>query len=169
MSVVQTGLRALQFLWTLLLISLIGNIIHDAYAGNPSIINYDMFVAVFGMLSLIYLIPTSIKDGMAIPIVTMALDGLNTLFWLIGGIATAAYLGAHSCSNEGYASTNVVTNGGPHMKRCREAQASTAFLWFGFATFAATTVLSIMGGGGNVNMRGGIGGIRRGAPSMSQV
>jgi hypothetical protein len=63
---------------------------------------------------------------------------------------------------------NIVTNGSPNMsKRCREAQASCAFLWFGFAAFAVSTVLSGLQHRGSANMRSG--GIRRGGPSMSQV
>lgn len=93
-------MRALQFLWTLLIMALIGNMIADAFAGNPSIINYTMFVSVFSMLSLFYLIPTTVKDDFAFhPIVAVGLDLLNTLFFLCGAIALAAYLGAHSCSN----------------------------------------------------------------------
>lgn len=82
---------------TLFVLALTGNIIHDAFAGNPSIINYVMFVAVFAMLSLIYLIAASVMDAFAIPIAMLALDAINTLLFLVGGIALAAYLGVHSC------------------------------------------------------------------------
>ena len=54
-------------------------------------------------------------------------------------------------------------------KRCQEAQAVTAFLWFGFAAFAVSSVLSGLESKGSGSMRGGMGGIRRGGPSMSQV
>ena len=73
--------------------------IHEAVGGNPSIINYTMFVAVFGMLSLLYLIGAAIIEALAWPLVMLALDALNTLFFLIGGIALAAKLGVHSCGN----------------------------------------------------------------------
>ena len=77
-----------------------GNMIADATRGNPSIINYVMFVAVFGMLSLFYLIIATIKEDFAIsPFFVMAADALNTLFFLVGGIALAAYLNVHSCGN----------------------------------------------------------------------
>lgn len=53
-------------------------------------------------------------------------------------------------------------------KRCHEAQANSAFLWFGWASFLATTVMTGMGlSGGSVGGRRS-GGIRRG-PAMSQV
>ena len=65
--------------------------------------------------------------------------------------------------------TNEVTRGSDNdKKRCQEAQAVTAFLWFGFATFLGSLVfsgLSARGGGGTTGIRG----IRRGGPAMSQV
>lgn len=85
---------------TLFVLALIGNVIADAFAGNPSIINYVMFVAVFAMLSLIYLIGAAIMESFAIPIAMLVLDALNTLLFLVGGIALAAYLGVHSCGRE---------------------------------------------------------------------
>jgi len=145
--------------------ALVGNMIATAFAGNPSIVNYDMFVAVFGMLSLFYLIPATFNEGFQFhPALMVGLDVLNTLFFLIGGIATAAYLGVHSCGNASYTTTNKVTNGSPNTsKRCHEAQASTAFLWFGFAAFAASAVLSAL------QSRGSGGRFTRGGPAMSQV
>lgn len=81
--------------------ALVGNIIADATSGNPSIINYVMFVAVFAMLSLFYLIAGTINEAFAISGIFMVIvDGLNTLFFLIGGIALAAYLHVHSCGNQ---------------------------------------------------------------------
>lgn len=75
--------------------------IHEATAGNPSIVNYVMFVAVFGMLSLIYLIAATVSETFAInPIFMVIADALNLLFFLIGGIAMAAKLDAHSCGNK---------------------------------------------------------------------
>jgi hypothetical protein len=74
--------------------------IATAYKGNPAIVNYDMFAAVFAMLSLLYLIPATFKENLAFhPMLMVGLDAANTLFFFIGGTATAAYLGVHSCSN----------------------------------------------------------------------
>ncbi len=81
--------------------ALIGNMISESIRGNPSIINYDMFVAIFAMLSLIYLILVTVKDSfVGHPIIPLVLDALNTLFFLCAAIATAAYLGVHSCNND---------------------------------------------------------------------
>ena len=53
------------------------------------------------MLSLIYLIPATLKDGFAIhPALPVALDALNTLFWFCAAVALAAKLGVHSCNND---------------------------------------------------------------------
>jgi len=171
-NIINLGLRGLEFIWTLLIMSLIGNMIAEADNGNPSVVNYAMFVAVFAMLSLFYLIPAALKDSLAFhPLAGVVLDLLNTLFFFCGAVALAADLGAHSCSNHSYINTNGVTDGtnpGNRGKRCREAQASDAFLFFGFACFAASTVFSGLesrGGGGSVRPSG----LRRGGPSMSQV
>lgn len=160
------GLRGFQFFCTLIVMALVGNMIATSFKGNSAMVNYDMFVAVFGMLSLLYLIPTTFMDSFSVPVVNIALDLLNVLFWFCAAVATAAYLGVHSCSNHAYTTTNHITNGSPNTeKRCREAQASTAFLWFGWAAWVASAVFSVMAGRGGANLRGGI---RRG-PAMSQV
>jgi len=163
-------LRSLEFFWTLLIMALVGNIIADAFNGNPSIINYDMFVAVFGMLSLFYLFLAAwTESAPGHPLLPVILDLLNTLFFFCGAVAMAAKLHVHSCSNNNYTLHNSITNGGHHRKeRCQEAQAVTAFLWFGFACFAASTFFSAVSSrGSGVNLRSG--GIRRGGPAMSQV
>lgn len=90
-----------QFLWTLLILALTGNMIQEAKAGNPSIVNYVIFVAVFAIVSLIYLTLASVKPTFAVsPLLLVLVDGLCTLFFLIGGIALAAKLGVHSCGNQ---------------------------------------------------------------------
>ena len=160
----NVGLRAWEFFCALIVMALVGNMIASAIAGNPAIVNYDMFVAVFGMGSLLYLLPVTILDRFSMPLAFVVLDALNAIFWFCGAVATAAYLHVHSCSNKAYTHTNFITNGAHDTaKRCREAQAATAFLWFGWAGFMASLVFSVLGGQGSVNMRG----VRR--PAMSQV
>lgn len=74
--------------------------IHDFHNHNPSVVNYAMFVAVFGMLSLLYLIAATFNEAFAInSLFVVIADALNTIFFLIGGIALAARLGVHSCGN----------------------------------------------------------------------
>jgi len=156
--------RAFQFLWALLIMSLIGNMLADYSGGSPAIVNYSMFIAVFAMVSLFFLIPATIKSEWGIlGFLPFTLDLLNTLFFFTGGIAFAAELHVHSCTNTAYLIGNKITQGST--KTCREAQASTAFLWFGFAAFLGSTVITGLGmTGGAVRSRG----VRRG-PAMSQV
>jgi len=169
-KVPMLALRGAQFFFTLLIMSLVGNMISLAVGGNPSIVNFDMFVAVFSMLTLIYHIAVAFNDGISgHPALPAALDGINMLLFLIAGIATAAYLHVGQCSNQDYRDNNLVTNGSwDNFKRCQEAQASTAFIWFNFALYTASLVFTAGGASGSgINMRGGI---RRGpAPTMSQV
>jgi len=161
-------MRGLQFFWSLLIIALVGNMIADAFAGNPSIINYIMFASVFAMLTLFYLIPATFNESFAFhPMLMVGLDVINTLLFFCGAVALAAYLGVHSCGNRSYTHNNFVTNGSHNeSKRCHEAQASCAFLWFGFAAFAVSAVLSALQSRG-----GSVGGssFRRGGPAMSHV
>ena len=80
--------------------ALVGNMIASAFSGNPSSVNYAMFIAVFGMLTLFYLILVAWNDNFVMhPILPIVLDALNVLFWFCGAVALAALLGAHSCSN----------------------------------------------------------------------
>jgi hypothetical protein len=67
---------------------------------------------------------------------------------------------------QSYLNSNSITNGGRNKsKRCHEAQAVAAFLWFGFIAYLASTILS-----GLAARRTGVstGGIRKG-PAMSNV
>ncbi|KKY21571.1 putative non-classical export protein [Phaeomoniella chlamydospora] len=166
--VLNLGLRAWEWLMALLVMALIGNMIADANSGNPSVVNFGMFCAVFAMLTLLYLTAIAVNESFighgALP---LALDALNSLFWFCAAVALAAELGVHSCSNKTYTKNNRITNGADNRnKRCTEAQASTAFLWFGWAAFTASAVFSSVGARG-VNLRAP--GIRRGGPAMSQV
>jgi len=170
MGIVQIGLRSLQFLFTLLITALVGNVIAEAITGNASAINYAIFVAVFSWIVLLYGFAAVFVESIAIPIALAVLDGLATLFTFIAGVVLAAKLGVHSCGNEDYVNNNSLTNGSHNpTKRCHELQASTAFFWFLFAAFAASFILAAVGLGGGVSRGGGRGGIRKGGPSMSQV
>lgn len=89
--------------------ALVGDVIASAYGGNPSIINYDMFVAVFSMLCLFYLIAVAVNDGFAgHPALPLALDILNTIFFFCGAVAMSARLGVHSCGNDVRVSSSIL-------------------------------------------------------------
>jgi len=163
----QMALRAWTFLWTLLTLALIGNVIASAFSGNPSVVNYAIFVSTFCMLVVLFGIAGVFVESLAIPIALAVADGLAALFSLIAGIALAAELHVHSCGNKHYIETNHLTNGSHNMgKRCHELQASTAFYWFMFVGFAGSVAFDLIGSSSSLRGRGGM---RKGGPSMSQV
>ncbi len=95
----QVALRVSQFICTLLCTALIGNVIALAINGNPSGINYAIFVCVLSWLVLFYGTAAAFVESFAVPIILLALDGLATLFSFIAAVVLAAKLGVHSCSN----------------------------------------------------------------------
>lgn len=170
MQLLQIVFRSLQFLWTLLTTALIGNVIASAFAGNPSSINYAIFVSVFSWIVLLYGLVAAFAEGLAVPVVLWALDGLAAIFTFIAGVVLAAKLGVHSCGNEKYLVSNSLTNGSSDMsKRCHELQASTAFYWFLFAAYLGSIIATFMNRGSSGSFSRGRGGVRQGRPSMSQV
>ncbi|KAI9651528.1 MAG: hypothetical protein M1831_000781 [Alyxoria varia] len=103
MKMINIVMRALQFFFALLILALTGNMIAESIAGNPSIVNFATACAVIAMLSLFYLIPATIKEGLAFhPIILITVDVLNTLLWFCAAVALAAELGVHSCTETSY-------------------------------------------------------------------
>ncbi|KAF2675087.1 putative non-classical export protein Nce102 [Microthyrium microscopicum] len=155
------GLRGFQFFCMLIVLALTANQV--AMGGTPAIINYDLFTAIFAMLSLIYLTAATLNESFIFHrAIMLGLDAFNLLFIFCAAVATAAILGSHSCSNGDYLKSNKITLGSS--KRCRESQASTAFLFFALAAWIASTVFTFLDSRGSVNMRSG-----RSNPTMSQV
>jgi len=166
---VSMGLRAWQLFCAILVTAFMGNNIARANHGVASIVNYALFVGVWWLFTLLYFLPTSFIDRLSIPIIDIAMDALSLLFGFCAAVALPAYLGAHSCSNPAYTRSNKVTNTSTNTaQNCRQAQATCAFLWFGWVAFIATLALNLMAGRGSSgpNLPRGI---RRGGPSMSQV
>jgi hypothetical protein len=98
-SVAQLALRSWEFLWTLITMALIGNVIATAFAGNPSSINYAIFVTVFDMLVVLFGFAAVFMDLSALGIIIAAADVLAAVFTFIAGVVLAAKLHVHSCSN----------------------------------------------------------------------
>jgi len=81
---------------------------------------------------------------MEILLITFGLDALNAIFYMSGGIALAAAMDIHSCADSTYTSDNSITQASSNPEqRCRDAQATTAFIWLNFLVFGVTTVFSI--------------------------
>jgi hypothetical protein len=100
MGLGQAAIRLWTFIWTLLSMALIGNVIAIAFAGNPSSINYAMFTSTFCMLVVLFGFAAAFVEALAMPIVLLVLDGLAVVFSFIAGVVLAAKLGAHSCTNQ---------------------------------------------------------------------
>ena len=98
-SISQIGLRTAQFILTLLITALVGNVIAEAFAGNESSINYAIFVAVFSWIVLLFGFAAAFVESLAIPMVLIAMDALAVVFTFIAGVVLAAKLHVHSCGN----------------------------------------------------------------------
>ncbi|KAK4246775.1 marvel domain-containing protein [Corynascus novoguineensis] len=167
MEKIQVLLRAVQLLFIVILTGLIGNIIasnENATSSATAAVNFSMFVVVLSWLATLLGLATGFVERIALPVlVLLAADGLATLFTFIDGVVLAAKLGATNCSDtEDRRAGWIAYGSADDQKRCRQVQASTAFMWFLFATFAAALVLSFLG----FRRRGGS---MRSGPTMSQV
>lgn len=155
----------------MLVMALVGNMIADSFGGNnPATVNYAIFTSTFSLLTLFYLIPASMSSAWVIhPVIMIVVDALNAIFFLAGGIALAADLHVHSCSNQAYLRSNEITRGAADReKRCREAQASTAFLWFAWAGYTTSFVVSFFLARSTTRTRGRTASARP-RPAMTQV
>ena len=95
----QLALRGAQFLFVLITMALVGNVIAEAFAGNNSKINYAMFVSVIDMAIVLWGIAAAFKEELAFGIVLKIADIVAVLATFIAGVVLAAGLGAHSCGN----------------------------------------------------------------------
>ncbi|KAL2167089.1 hypothetical protein VTG60DRAFT_1709 [Thermothelomyces hinnuleus] len=167
MEKIQLILRAVQLIFIIILTGLIGNVIasnEHAASSATAAINFSMFVIALSWVAALLGLAAALFERIVLPVlVLLAADGLATLFTFIDAIVLAAKLGAVNCSHtQGHAASWIAYGSHDDETRCREIQASTAFMWFLFATFAAALVLSVLG-----FRRGG--GSMRSGPTMSQV
>ncbi|KHN96961.1 MARVEL-like domain protein [Metarhizium album ARSEF 1941] len=161
--------RSIGLLWTLLITALVGNVIASNINGQMAAINFTMFVAVLAWVANLYGLAAAIISSLSMVIVLLALDGLATLFTFISAIVLAAKLHAPNCSNlrnAGLSSSWIGWGSSDNEKRCRELQASTAFMWFLWACFCVSLFFSFKEARGGGGLRGSA---RSGRPNMSQV
>jgi len=123
-----------------------------------------MFVIVLTWLAALFGLVASIVEQLAIPIVMLALDGLAAIFTFIDAIVLAAKLRAVNCAyTAGQPGDWIAYGSADDNKRCRELQASTAFMWFLFATVVVGLFFTFM------SFRRTGGSVRSGGPHMVQV
>jgi hypothetical protein len=106
MALLNAVPRSLQFIFTLIATALIGNVratsVHATGTATAAI-NFAIFVCALSWIALLYGIIVEFVSAIAIPIVSLALDGLATLFTFIGAVVLSAKLTAVNCGN--YVST----------------------------------------------------------------
>lgn len=99
-SVAQAVLRAVQFIWIILITALIGNVLAGK-TGTNSTVNYAMYVAAYTWIAWLVGIAAIFVEGLAIPAVVFVLDLLAAIFTFVAGVVLAKKLeGAHSCNND---------------------------------------------------------------------
>lgn len=99
LDVTQTSLRCSQLLWTFLCTALFSSVIAGAFAGNPSIINFAIFVCVLSWITCIGGMIGAFDEKYLVPMIVLVLDTTTTILSLITGIVLAAKLTAHSCGD----------------------------------------------------------------------
>ena len=136
------------------------NIREDALRSikNASELNMAMFCAVFSLCSVFWLIlvvsclPNREPDNpswwtsytVTWILFTLVPEALNVIFYFSDAIALATALGAHSYVNRVYTLRNGITNNASDTgRRCREAQAVAAFMFFALVMWILSAGLSI--------------------------
>jgi len=79
MQITSVALRTLQFIFTLIVTALIGNVIATAAAGNPASINFAMFVAVLCWLAVIVGLAAAFLESIP-SLIALGLDGIALLY-----------------------------------------------------------------------------------------
>lgn len=158
MEIIQVALRGVQFLWVIILTGLLGNIIataHNDFLVHPAAVNFSMFVTVLSWLVVLYGLAVAFVDSLAIPLFVLAADALAVVFTFVDSLVLAGLLGAPKCGN---------FSGNGQEKKCRELQASTAFMWFLFISLLGSLALAFLGW-----RRGGSASGGRSPTTMKQV
>lgn len=167
MSVINLILRTVALAFTIIITGLIGNVIaNDAHASTSAraAVNFTMFVAALSWIVCLYGMLASVISALAIPIVLIALDALGVVFTFISAIVLAARIGNTDCSKVTGRKLNWIGYGsGNPQHRCREIQASDAFMWFLWAVLCGSIFFSF------TELRNPVRGSRTSRPSMSQV
>jgi hypothetical protein len=101
-NIAHSVLRLVQLLVVLITTALIGNVranSQHAAASATAAINFAIFVCALSWIAILYGAITHVVSAIAIPVVSLALDGLATLFTFIGAIVLSAKLTAVNCAN----------------------------------------------------------------------
>ncbi|KAM3081011.1 hypothetical protein ACMFMG_004971 [Clarireedia jacksonii] len=165
--IVTLAVRGLQIIFAAVVLALSIILINDFGPGHSwSLIIYGAVCGGASLLIAVVGIAAWFIDAIQ-GIIMLALDGIAAFFLLAGGIAYAATIKVGSCSDvAGYLqyhdnpfapSKDKTYDGVTDVKkyakavlddattRCRETQASTAFIWFLAACFVGTFAMTLLG------------------------
>ncbi|PTB38893.1 uncharacterized protein TrAFT101_006920 [Trichoderma asperellum] len=149
-KLISTVVRSIALIWTLIITALIGNVIASNQNGHMLSINFTMFVAAWSWVALLYGMFATFIESIAAPFLILFLDGIATLLTFICAIVLSSELRAPNCGNipNQHLPADWIGFGDyPHNeKRCREIQASTAFMWFLWVCFTAIFIFGIIDG-----------------------
>ncbi|TGO11444.1 hypothetical protein BTUL_0109g00080 [Botrytis tulipae] len=159
--IVTLALRVLQMLFAAVVLALSAILIKGYGPGHSwSLISYGSFCGGAAIIIAAIGVAACFVEALQ-GMIMLVLDGVASFFLLAGGIAYAATIKVGSCSDfDGYVNLHNNPFGFSLYKyprgltiqkaiddatgRCRETQASTAFLWFAAACFVGTTALHFL-------------------------
>jgi len=163
----QLALRVLQILFSLVVFALSIVLIKDFGPGHSwSLTNYGAFCGAGGLIFALIGVASLFVNALE-GIVVLITDAIASFFLVAGGIAYAVTIKVGSCNDFGYlanhknpflVSPDKIFTGdsvgsiedqaeADVTGRCRETQASTAFIWFAFAAFLGSIVFHFLSGG----------------------
>lgn len=178
-KLISIVLRSIALIWTLIITALIGNVIASNQNGHMVSINFTIFVAAWAWVALLYGMLATFIESIAVPLLLLFMDGIATLLTFICAIVLSAKLRAPNCGNiphQNLPASWIGFGDFPHNeKRCREIQASTAFMWFLWVCFTVIFVFGVIDGrtggfgGGSSRFSRSSRSARSTPPTMSQV
>ncbi|KAL6907066.1 membrane-associating domain-containing protein [Trichoderma evansii] len=176
-KLISVMLRSIALVFTLIITGLIGNVIASNRNGHMVTINFTIFVCAWSWVALLYGMFATFIESLAVALVLIFFDGFATLLTFICAIVLAAKIRAPNCGNipnQHLPASWIGFGDFPHdEKRCREIQASTAFMWFLWVCFTVILIFNFMdartGGFGGSTFSRSSRSTRSTRPSMSQV
>ncbi|KAF4591822.1 non-classical secretion pathway, nce2 component [Ophiocordyceps camponoti-floridani] len=142
--------RISALIWVLLATAVIGNVLHNNINGYMAPINFAMFCAALAWFPALYGFFASFIPAMVCPVFMIPLDALAVFFTFVGAVVLSGSLGAPNCGDLHFARHGrhwIGWGAKNDVKRCREIQASTSFLWFLWVSLSFGLIFSIRSAG----------------------
>ena len=101
-TLINSVLRLVQFFLVLIATALLGNVRATTYnaAGSATVaINFSLFVCALSWIAVLYNLAAHFVSAVAVPVVSLALDGSASLFTFISAVVLSAKLTTANCAN----------------------------------------------------------------------